>query len=316
MAALFLSYSHRDEGLRAQLETHLAALRRQGFITVWHDRRITAGEDFASVIDAHLEQANVVLLLVSPDFIASDYCYEKEMSRALERHREGGCVVVPVILRPCDWRDMPFGRLLATPTDGKPVTLWPNIDEAFLDVVKAIKAALGKMKAARADMHPSNAAKAPTAVPSPRSSNLQVTKRFTQQDADAYLHEAFDYMARYFEGSLAELHSRNSEIEGRFRRIDANRFTAVAYRDGQAIARCAIRLADQFGQGITYSHNDAAAEGSYNESLSVKNDSQQLYLQPLGMSSLRGGDRHDNKLSMEGAAELYWALFIEPLQRN
>jgi hypothetical protein len=150
MATLFFSYSHRDEALRDQLETHLAMLKRQGFITTWHDRRITAGESFGDAISANLERADIVLLLVSPDFIASDYCYEKEMIRTLERHKEGTCTAIPVILRPCDWHDAPFRGLLASPKDGKAITLWPNIDEAFLDVTRAIKSALAKRGAPRA----------------------------------------------------------------------------------------------------------------------------------------------------------------------
>ena len=319
MAILFLSYSHRDEGVRAELETHLAGLRRQGFITVWHDRRIAAGEDFANAIDAHLEQADVVLLLVSPDFIASDYCYEKEMARALERNREGGCVVIPVILRPCDWHDMPFGRLQATPRDGKAITVWANIDEAFVDVVKAIKGALAKRDTARVQA-PTTARSAPAApapAPGPRSSNLRVAKRFSDQDKDAFLHEAFDYIARYFEGSLAELHARNPEIEGRFWRVDGNRFTAIAYRDGRAVARCAIRLGDRTGfmSGIAYSHSDSSESG-FNESLSVEHDDQKLYLKPLGMSMTRRGSRDSEKLSLEGGAEFYWEMFLQPLQRG
>jgi hypothetical protein len=320
MAELFLSYSHRDEALRAQLETHLAGLQRQGFITIWHDRRIIAGEDFANVIDAHIDEADLIPLLVSPDFIASDYCYEQEMARALARHREGACVVIPVILRPCDWHDMPFGHLQAIPKDGKPITLWPNIDEAFLDVVKALKDVLTKRGTARAKAvppaaRPASVERAPS--PGPRSSNLRVAKRFSEQDKDTFIHEAFDYIAKYFQGSLEELHSRNPEIEGRFRRIDGNRFTAVAYRGGQAVARCAIRLGDRTGYhaGITYSHNDTG-DGGYNESLSVEHDANHLYLKPLGMSMLRRGGVESEKLSLEGAAEFYWELFIDPLQRG
>ena len=320
MAQLFLSYSHRDEALRAQLETHLAALQRQNFITVWHDRRITAGENFADAIDAHLEAADVLLLLVSPDFIASDYCFEREMGRALERHGEGLCVVIPVILRPCDWHDMPFGRLQAAPKDGKPITLWPNIDEAFLDVVKAIKAALARSGTARAKPRQPAPRQAPAASApalSPRSSNLRVARRFTEQDKDTFLHEAFDYIARYFEGSLTELHARNPEIEGRFRRIDGNQFTSVAYRDGEAVARCTIRLGDESGfhSGITYSHSDGG-RGGYNESLSVEHDEQQLYLKAMGMAMIRRGGDEKAKLSIEGGAEYYWEMFIEPLQRG
>src|SRR5258708_2897532 len=114
-------------------------LKRQGFIETWHDRRITAGEPLDRAISANLETADIVLLLVSPDFLASDYSYEKEMLRAIERHKAGTCTVIPVILRPCDWHDTPFGGLLAAPKDGKPITQWPDIDAAFLDVTTAIK---------------------------------------------------------------------------------------------------------------------------------------------------------------------------------
>jgi TIR domain len=82
---LFYSYAHRDERLRKRLETHLSALRQQGVITEWHDRKIVAGTDWKQSIDAHLMTAAVVLLLISPDFLASDYCYGVEMQRALQR---------------------------------------------------------------------------------------------------------------------------------------------------------------------------------------------------------------------------------------
>lgn len=90
LATLFFSYSHVDEDLRDQMETHLSGLRRQGLIESWHDRRIMAGEEFGNTIDSHIDTANIILLLVSPDFIASDYCYEREMMLALERHERGG----------------------------------------------------------------------------------------------------------------------------------------------------------------------------------------------------------------------------------
>src|ERR1700721_1516221 len=145
MASVFFSYSHKDEDLRDQLEVHLSGLRRQGVISTWHDRRITAGSEFENVIDKNLSEADVILLLVSPDFINSDYCYEREMTLAMERHASGAARVIPVIVRPCDWHGLPFGKLLATPTDGKAVTKWPDRDDAFLNVVQAIKAALDEL---------------------------------------------------------------------------------------------------------------------------------------------------------------------------
>jgi hypothetical protein len=111
----------------------------------WHDRRTTIGSEIENAIDRNLNEAEVILLLVSPDFINSDYCYEREMLRALERHEEGEARVIPVILRPCDWHGLPFGKLLATPADGKAVTKWAGQDDAFLDVVQSIKAALKEL---------------------------------------------------------------------------------------------------------------------------------------------------------------------------
>lgn len=142
MATVFFSYCHKDEDLRDRLETHLAMLKKQGLIEAWHDRRIKAGDEFDHSISSQLNSADVILLLVSPDFLASSYCYDIEMARAMERHNAREARVIPVILRHCDWHGAPFGRLLASPKDGKPIRSWPDMDEAFLDVVKQIRAAL------------------------------------------------------------------------------------------------------------------------------------------------------------------------------
>src|SRR5688572_524231 len=136
MAKLFFSYSHKDEDLRDELEVHLSALKREGVIELWHDRRIGAGKDFGDEIGRNLEEADVVLLLISPYFIASDYCYENEMARAMKRHDEGTARVIPVILHPCDWKNLPFGKLNATPNDGKPISKFTNKHEGFLEVTR------------------------------------------------------------------------------------------------------------------------------------------------------------------------------------
>jgi len=136
---VFLSYSHRDERLRQELEKHLAPLRRGGLIADWHDGKILAGTECDREINRHLDDADLILLLCSPDFIASDYCYTKEMRRALERHHEGSAVVVPIIVRPSDWHATPFGKLLALPKDGKPVTSWSSRDEAFFNTAQGIR---------------------------------------------------------------------------------------------------------------------------------------------------------------------------------
>jgi hypothetical protein len=311
MATVFFSYSHADEGLRDHLEKHLSALKHRGVIETWHDRRILAGQALNPEIDSHIESADIILLLVSPDFLASDYCYRREMQRAMERHQNGSAIVIPVILRPCDWHDTPFGGLRAAPKDGRPITLWPNADEAFLDVVNSIKAALANRRRS-SKIHPPIISSAAAPEPSPviRSSNLRVAKRFSQLDKDRFLHECFEYLAKFFENSLHDLAGRNPDTEGSFRRIDANRFTAVAYRDGEKRCHCTIFLGGMSG-GISYSMRDDARTNSFNESLLVEVDDQSLYLKSLGMQSL---GKSSDKLSFQGAAELFWSLFIAPLQ--
>lgn len=136
---LFYSYSHRDEELREQLENHLSILRRNGVITDWHDRKIGVGREWEGEIHEHLNIAHIILLLVSSDFLASDYCYDIEMNRAMERHSVGEARVIPIILRSVDWQEAPFGRLQALPRDARPVTLWENQDEAFTNIARGIK---------------------------------------------------------------------------------------------------------------------------------------------------------------------------------
>jgi replicative DNA helicase len=138
-ANIFYSYSHKDEHLRESLETHLAILKRQGLIEDWNDRKILPGFEWEQIIDSKLEEADIILLLVSPDFIASDYCYGKELSRALDKHEQMQAIVVPVIIRPVDWQAAPFAKFQALPKDGKPVTSWSNNDEAWLSVTKGLR---------------------------------------------------------------------------------------------------------------------------------------------------------------------------------
>ncbi|MGB7087708.1 MAG: toll/interleukin-1 receptor domain-containing protein, partial [Phormidesmis sp.] len=146
---LFYSYSHEDEALRDQLETHLKILERQNLILPWSDRRILGGENWATEIDDNLKRADIILLLVSADFIASDYCYEVEMTQAIERHHAGQATVIPIALRPADWSGTPFKSLQGFPTDMKAVTSWSDRDAAWLNVENGIKRTLESIKAKR-----------------------------------------------------------------------------------------------------------------------------------------------------------------------
>lgn len=315
MAKIFLSYSHSDETYCDMLQKHLAALKHQGLIETWHDRRIKVGDEFENAIDQQLNEAEIILLLVSSDFIASRYCYEIEMARALERHNAGDARVIPVILRPCDWHDTPFGKLLAAPKDGRPVKSWPDIDEAFLDVVRQIKtilAGVGVVSGETSTDRVAAAAVSASVVERPRSGNLSVRKEFSEADKDDFLEESFSFIAAYFENSLNELEERNAQLSTRFRRIDANKFTAVIYRSGEAVSRCKISLGGMLGRSIGFSYNDQTGDNSYNENLSVEADDQHLFLRSMGMAMHAGST--DRNLTQEGAAELYWSLLIHNLQ--
>jgi hypothetical protein len=223
MAKLFFSYSHKDEVLRDTLQTHLEMLRRSGAIETRHDRMIRAGDELDGAIDRNMEDADVILLLVSSDFLASSYCFDVEVKRAMERHEAGTARVIPVILRPCDWQeDTPFKKLLAAPKDGRPITKWPNEDEAFLDVVKQIRAALKTLptpppqpKAVSGFDDPMETFQQ---VFPPRSSNLRLHKNFSQADKDRFMDDAFEFMAKFFEASLDELKKRHPEIDVRYAR--------------------------------------------------------------------------------------------------
>jgi hypothetical protein len=144
--SIFYCYAREDEPFRNELEKHLNSLRRQGYITEWHDRCIVPGTNWAAEINRRLISASVILLLVSSDFLASDYVYSIEMKRALERHRAGKARVIPIILRSVDWFDAPFARLSALPRDGKPVTTWEDRDAAFLEVSKGIRRVIEELR--------------------------------------------------------------------------------------------------------------------------------------------------------------------------
>ncbi len=143
---VFYSYASEDEEYRQQLEKHLSLLRRQGIISEWHNHKIMPGDESAKTIASYLDTSSLILLLVSPDFIASDYCYQIEMHHALQRQASGLAYVIPIILRPVDWQNAPFSALPCLPRNGRPVTLWPNQDQAFHDIVLGVREAIDAIK--------------------------------------------------------------------------------------------------------------------------------------------------------------------------
>ncbi len=177
---IFFCYAREDEALLNKLKTHLRPLQRQGLIDVWYDRNISAGTEWEQEINQHLNSAQIVLLLVSPDFMDSDYCYSIEMKRALERHARGEAKVIPVILRYVDWHGEPLGKLQALPTDGKPVRGpdWYDLDSALYDVTAGIRKVVEQLTALQALGSPVIAEMMPqaTAKPSLTTPTIQQPK--------------------------------------------------------------------------------------------------------------------------------------------
>ena len=283
MADVFFSYSHRDEDYRNELEIHLSMLKRSKVIGTWHDRRITAGSELDGSISSALDNADVILLLISPYFLDSDYCYEVEMKRAMQRHESGEAIVIPVILHPCDWQESVFGKLMATPTDGKPVSKHTNLHDAFLDITNAIKnsiqqlnkksdSATGKERNQKPHNISSEYEGASRLDDFPRSSNLRVRKEFSEQDKHDFIDDTFEYISKFFEGSLQELCSRNAELSYRYKRIDSEHFSAAIYRSGQSVSECRIWIGGgrHFMGDIMYSSDSRASDNTCNDSISVE----------------------------------------------
>ncbi|MDU3117332.1 MAG: toll/interleukin-1 receptor domain-containing protein [Clostridioides difficile] len=136
---VFLSYSHVDESFKEKLEKQLSPLIRNKKIESWNDRNIDAGSRLDDEIKKNLEEADIIILLVSDDFIASNYCYETEMTNAMDREQRGECKIMPIIVRPCLWEETPLKDYLLMPKDGKAITLYLNQDIAYLEIVTALK---------------------------------------------------------------------------------------------------------------------------------------------------------------------------------
>lgn len=309
---VFFSYSHKDEQLRDQLDTHCAMLRRNGEIQSWHDRRILGGEAFDDKIRFELEHANIILLLISHHFLNSEYCYSVEMSRAIERSMAGSAHVLPVIAEVCDWQNSPVGKLMAVPRDGKPLSKYPNINDGFLEVVQEIRRIVKSKSPAQLPVSVSPRIDGTVESPLTRSSNLSLRKQFTTADRDRFLFASFEYMTVFFESSLKELEARNTGIETVFRKLNANAFTCQVYRNGALASKCQISVNALLGRThyIYFSHE--LRDNTFNESLSAEANGQILYLKPSLNPFKNQGQT--NALSQEGASEYYWAMLIEKLQ--
>ncbi len=170
---VFISYASEDSDIRKELETHLAVLQRDGTISIGSDQSVNAGVEWAPEIRDRVAKAHIILLLVSAHFVASDWCYEQEMRDALHRHDDGSAVVIPIIIRQCDWETAPFAKLQALPRDHKAVTMrGPKKNDIWRDIVKEIREVAARFRHAQKLAASSLTVRGPAALDNTPSSYL------------------------------------------------------------------------------------------------------------------------------------------------
>ena len=307
---IFISYSHRDQAVLDRLHTHLAPLRSEGLIDTRYDRRILAGGRIDAEIDRELEACELFLMLVSPDFLASDYCVNREMRRALERHRDDAAHVVPIIVEPCDWRSSPLGELKALPLDGEPISKWTNPNDAYLDVVRELRRILETRRAAvppmRRAMFPEQTNETRTVA-----SRYRVQRDFDEIDRSEFRETAFAAIRDYFQQQIAEI-DMVSDLRGRFVPRGPNSFGCTIVNRARVLNHGTAHITVHCGNGrmglgdIYYSFSENADPNSANGSIHIESDEYEMYLSgmmPFGSARER--------LSPEEAAERLWADFIE-----
>ena len=306
----FISYSHRDEAALERLHTHLAPLRRQGLIEAWFDREILAGGEIDATVAEELESCELFLLLVSPDFLASDYCYEREMQQALERHEAGEARVVPILIEPCDWATSPLRQLKALPRDGKPVSDWTNANHAYLDIVQELRRIVAADEAAPA---PATKIVTHTAATASRSAarRYRVQRDFDEIDRSEFREAAFATIRDYFQRAIAEIDTIE-DLRGRFVSYSPTSFGCMIVNRalGRGTAYITVHSrGDSLGLGdIYFSFRENAPSNTANGSFHIKADEYDLYLSAMLM-----GFGHDprERLTPEDAAKSLWAQFLE-----
>lgn len=304
----FISYSHKDEAALNRFHTHLALLKRDGQIEAWYDREILAGGKIDDEINNQLESCELFVPLVSPDFLASKYCYEREMTRALERHEAGEMHVVPIIIQPCDWISSPLMKLKALPKDGKPVSEWTNENNAYLDVVNELRRIIIEANLSLSNFEMRSAVTESRISQKPH--RYRVQRDFDEIDRSDYREKAFDAFRNYFKQAISEIDSIEG-LRGRFIEISASMFgcTIVNKSRDHGTAHITVhRRGTGIGFGdISYSWSENTQTNTSNGSFNIEADEYELYLTAAMFSH---GNR-EKRYTPESAASELWTDFLQ-----
>jgi hypothetical protein len=302
---IFISYSHKDEAALDRLHTHLAVLQREGEVKAWHDRKILAGHDIDAAIMQKLEDCDIFLPLVSPDFLESNYCYENEMQYAINRHASGKIRVVPVIIEPCDWKSTPLKRFKATPKDGKPVSEWQNNNNGYLDVVTELRKIISEFSAEEKKSTKENIKK----IESVRQ--YRVKKDFDEIDIAEFRDKIFNEIRNYFRESINEINNIEN-VRAKFSDIDNQSFTSMVLNKslGRGTGGITVRTGSRRGMGMSdiyFSLSENAPPNTSNGGFSIVSDEYDLFLKPNVFLDFNNKER----ISVLEAAEILWEKLLD-----
>lgn len=303
----FISYAHVDDRRRERLHKHLAMLRRDGLLSEWSDHEILPGDRFADQIDAALERAGLFLALLSPDYLASSYCYEKEFQRAQELNDVGHLRIVGVVVEPCDWRNSPFAELVVLPKDGRAIPDWTNENTAFLNVVEELRRVLQQPGP------PSPVADKPIRSQTAQPRRLRIKQDFDAIQKAEFAEAAFKAIADYFQRACGEMHEASEHLRARFTDLGRDAFTCTLVN--RAKIRGEAHVTVRRGRGrhhigdISWLWAEHGEENSSNGWLSVEADDFELHLK--GSVDRFGFGGRDQVMTPQQAAEQLWNAFME-----
>ncbi len=303
-----VSYCHVDEKALERLHKHLAVLQRDGTLPTWTDHAIVPGDRLDSVISGQLERSQIFLALLSPDYLASRYCYETEFKRAQELAAAGRIRIVPIIVEPCDWLSSPFKDFLALPKDGQAISSFTNANLAYLNVVTGLRRVIEALA--------SGAIASGAASVSGTGRRPRVKQDFDTIQRAEYADRAFAVLRDYFRASCAEVSQIGDDLRARFEEMNPTAFTcSVVNRARRSGGEAHITVhnvksrSHGFGGDISYVNQRYAERNTSSGSIHVANDDYQMFLtmDRYGVSS----GREEGRISPEQAAERLWTDFVK-----
>jgi hypothetical protein len=305
MAKAFISYSHGDEKIIQKLDIHLATLKREGKIEAWRDQEILAGANLDQTISGELGASELFIAIVSPDYLNSNYCYEKEFQEALKLQAAGEIVIVPIIAEHCDWLNSPFREMKAIPKDGKPISEWTNDNAAYLNIVSELRRVLDAIKMP--------AKKSTAATDASTAKNYKVKRDFTQVDIVNFRRNSFQSIKKFFVESIEEINTVD-DIQAMMLSEEKESFSCLISNRAKANTNGYITVfmpnESSFGRAdISYTLAKHRQQNSIQlgNNFTIENDQYQLYWS----ANNHFGSSDTKSWTVKEIAEKFWNTFIE-----